>query len=181
MTNVTTPPVMGAGLEKLLPHKLPALGVFQALVPASGPQLSYRCCHGNKLCPGVALHQLHLIPCSLYLGCQKPTQPWHLHGSCLLNEVPPMSRAPQSLCPGTFHCLESHPLTCGVPVSGLCWANASQAGADLFPITLSGGILREFSFFFFVFLWPHLQHMEASGLGVESELQLPAYTTVIVT
>ena len=30
---------------------------------------------------------------------------------------------------------------------------------------------------FFSFLWPHLQHMKAPGLGVESELQLQAYTT----
>ena len=30
---------------------------------------------------------------------------------------------------------------------------------------------------FFHFLRPHLLHMEVSGLGVESELQLPAYTT----
>ena len=33
--------------------------------------------------------------------------------------------------------------------------------------------------FFFVFLGPHLQHMEVPSLGVESELQLPAYTTAI--
>ena len=32
----------------------------------------------------------------------------------------------------------------------------------------------DFSFFF---LQPHLQHMEVPGLGVELELQLPAYTT----
>ena len=31
--------------------------------------------------------------------------------------------------------------------------------------------------FFFCFLGPHLQHMEVPRLGVESELQLPAYTT----
>ena len=30
---------------------------------------------------------------------------------------------------------------------------------------------------FFVFLRPHLQHMEVPRLGVESELQLPAYIT----
>ena len=35
-----------------------------------------------------------------------------------------------------------------------------------------------FSFFlFFVLLGPHLQHMEVRRLGVNSELQLPAYTT----
>ena len=32
---------------------------------------------------------------------------------------------------------------------------------------------------FFVFLGPHLQHMEVPKLGVKSELQLPAYSTVI--
>ena len=32
-------------------------------------------------------------------------------------------------------------------------------------------------FCFFVFLGPHLQHTEVPRLGVESEVQLPAYTT----
>ena len=36
-------------------------------------------------------------------------------------------------------------------------------------------------FLFFVFLGPHPQHMEISRLGVQSELQLPAYITAIVT
>ena len=30
---------------------------------------------------------------------------------------------------------------------------------------------------FFVFLGPHLQHMEVPRLGVKSELRLPAYAT----
>ena len=34
-------------------------------------------------------------------------------------------------------------------------------------------------FIFFVFLGPHLHHMEVSSLGVESELELLAYTTAI--
>ena len=34
-----------------------------------------------------------------------------------------------------------------------------------------------FFFWSFVFLGPHLWHMEVPRLGVESELQLPAYTT----
>ena len=34
-------------------------------------------------------------------------------------------------------------------------------------------------FFFLVFLWTHLQPMEAPRLRVESELQLPVYTTAI--
>ena len=33
----------------------------------------------------------------------------------------------------------------------------------------------------FFFLGPHLQHTEVPGLGVESELQLPAYTTATAT
>ena len=33
----------------------------------------------------------------------------------------------------------------------------------------------------FVFLRPHLRHMEVPRLGVESELQLPAYTTATAT
>ena len=32
-------------------------------------------------------------------------------------------------------------------------------------------------FLSFVFLGPHLQHMEVSGLGAESKLQLQAYPT----
>ena len=32
-------------------------------------------------------------------------------------------------------------------------------------------------FFSFFFLRPHLWHMEVPGLGFESELELPAYTT----
>ena len=32
-------------------------------------------------------------------------------------------------------------------------------------------------FIYLVFLWPYLWHMEVPGPAVESELQLPAYTT----
>ena len=35
--------------------------------------------------------------------------------------------------------------------------------------------------FVFVFLGPHLRHMEVSRLGVELELQLLAYTTATAT
>ena len=34
---------------------------------------------------------------------------------------------------------------------------------------------------FFFFLWPHLWHMEVPGLGIESELQPPAYTVCTAT
>ena len=36
-------------------------------------------------------------------------------------------------------------------------------------------------FFLFFFLGPHLRHMEVSRLGVESELQLWAYTAATAT
>ena len=38
-----------------------------------------------------------------------------------------------------------------------------------------------FFFFFLVFLGPHPQYMEVPRLGVESELQLLAYTTATAT
>ena len=38
-----------------------------------------------------------------------------------------------------------------------------------------------FFFFFFWFLGPYLQHTEVPRLGVQSELQLPAYTTATAT
>ena len=45
----------------------------------------------------------------------------------------------------------------------------------IFQYALYSGISS--SSFFFFFSGPHLRHMEVSRLGVESELQLPAYTT----
>ena len=42
-------------------------------------------------------------------------------------------------------------------------------------------INSNFIFFSFVFLGPYLQHMEVLRLGVESELQLPAYTIATAT
>ena len=42
-------------------------------------------------------------------------------------------------------------------------------------------IWRLLFFFFFPFLWLHLRHMEVPRLGVESELQFPAYTTAMAT
>ena len=40
---------------------------------------------------------------------------------------------------------------------------------------------RQESMSFFFFLGPHLWHMEVPRLGVQSELQLPAYTTATAT
>ena len=45
---------------------------------------------------------------------------------------------------------------------------------SLYPVSQT---LISFSFFFFIFLLSHPWHMEVPGLGVKSELQLPAYTT----
>ena len=49
-------------------------------------------------------------------------------------------------------------------------------GTPIFPFLKNVELL-----FFFCFLEPHLQHMEVPRLGVEWELQLPAYTTAIET
>ena len=40
-------------------------------------------------------------------------------------------------------------------------------------------IINQIHFFFF-FLGPYLQHMEVPRLGIELELQLPAYTTAML-
>ena len=55
----------------------------------------------------------------------------------------------------------------------------SQPGdlRDHLPFCFCLFVLGLVGFFFFVFLGPHLWHMEVPRLGVESELQLPAYTT----
>ena len=45
---------------------------------------------------------------------------------------------------------------------------------------MEGGLII-MVFFFFVFLGPHPWHMEASRLGVQTELQLPAYTRATAT
>ncbi len=41
--------------------------------------------------------------------------------------------------------------------------------------------LAHYLYFLFVFLGPNPQHMEVPRLGVESELQLPAYTPATAT
>ena len=43
----------------------------------------------------------------------------------------------------------------------------------------NGLIVSNLFFYFFVFLGPHLWHMEVPRLGVESELWSPAYTTAV--
>ena len=50
-----------------------------------------------------------------------------------------------------------------------------------FFLSFSSSFFFFFFFFFFCFLGPHLGHIEAPRLGVESELQLPSYTTATAT
>ena len=45
----------------------------------------------------------------------------------------------------------------------------------------TANVLFSLSLFFFFFFWPNPQHMEIPRLGVESELQLPVYTTAVAT
>ena len=53
----------------------------------------------------------------------------------------------------------------------------SQDGRALLSLLFSTPSLSGFFFLFRAHLW----HMEVSGLGVESELQLPAYTIATAT
>ena len=52
-------------------------------------------------------------------------------------------------------------------------------GARLYPQLLA--LDRSYYLFIYCFLGPHPQHMEVPRLGVQSELQLPAYTRVTAT
>ena len=58
---------------------------------------------------------------------------------------------------------------------------ASQHRSLYFKFTFGEGFLLLFFFFFFFlrFSGLHLRHMEILRLGVQSELQLPAYTTTM--
>ena len=65
-------------------------------------------------------------------------------------------------------------------------SNAIRSLCPRLPGTiLSGGLwawlLNFQEFYFLVFLGLHSQHMEVPGLGVQSELQLPAYATATAT
>ena len=42
-------------------------------------------------------------------------------------------------------------------------------------------VFWSFIYLFFCFLWPYPRHMEVPRLGVQSELQQPAYTTATAT
>ena len=106
---------------------------------------------------------------------------------CSVHEL---SLSPQSLpfatCRTNFRAAA---LALGLVIQFFLWCN----GSLLSPATLSSLLLSSFSSFyklsflfyfilfafcaFFVSLGPHLQHMESPRLGIELELQLPAYTT----
>ena len=72
-------------------------------------------------------------------------------------------------------------LTNAITVTTLFWGigwRVAIPGLLLFGLLFFCFLLL---FLFFVFLGPHLQHMEVPMLGVELELQLPAYTTATAT
>ena len=58
------------------------------------------------------------------------------------------------------------------------WSALLTQGSGLHPVL---GPERFVCLLLFGFLGPHLRHVEVPGLGVESELQLPAYTTATAT
>ena len=72
---------------------------------------------------------------------------------------------------------------CAAPLSG--WEPGPMCPplpSPLKPVCQPPGTWSiSFVFYFFFFLQPHLEHMEVLRLGVESELQLPAYTTAKAT
>ena len=64
------------------------------------------------------------------------------------------------------------------------WVQISLQESDFISfrnIQIAGsyGSSSLFFFFFFSFLGPHLRHMEASRLGIKSELHLPTYATAM--
>ena len=67
---------------------------------------------------------------------------------------------------------------CGIKFSGRGW-NPSHQGQQILNMLCHQGTPKcAFIFILiFCFLGPHLWHMEVPGLEVESEIQLPAYTT----
>ena len=64
----------------------------------------------------------------------------------------------------------------GTSWKGLC-CHPCALPHSLVARHLGGGGCSSILSFFFVFLGPHPLHMEVPRLGVELELQLPAYTT----
>ena len=61
-----------------------------------------------------------------------------------------------------------------------CWESFDMPIFHLY-IFFSEQVFYSFFFFFLVFLEPQLWHMEVPSLGVESELQLQAYSTATIT
>ena len=89
------------------------------------------------------------------------------------------------------------PLCQPLPITGFCrpsldlWLCCPLAPSGLLSLVVSWLVVLTqlwhlFFFFFFSFwsfclLGPHPQHMEVPRIGVESELQLPVYTTATAT
>ena len=75
-----------------------------------------------------------------------------------------------------FSCLSLY--TWGALSLSSCFLLSASLSPPLpHPLLRSSSFLTSLSFFFFFFLQLHAQHMEVPRLGVEWELQLPAYTT----
>ena len=79
----------------------------------------------------------------------------------------PESQSSWEVCVSTQTC--SH--TCSHKDGG------QQTKASYFIRVKTEYLPRNFFSFFFCFLGPHLWYMKVPSLGVESELQLPAYTS----
>ena len=96
-------------------------------------------------------------------------------------------------CPVTCHSGVSRRQVCfiwaGPPEYGRCPYGCGAGGGTVCQSTEFThwepvgvlGLYMFVSFFFFCFLGPHPRHMEVPRLGVQSELELLAYTTVTAT
>ena len=63
----------------------------------------------------------------------------------------------------------------------LYWVKDTQDLSELFLTIACQSVITSKYKVFFAFLGSHMQHMEVPSLGVKSELQLLAYTTVTAT
>ena len=110
------------------------------------------------------LHSFHPIPSPLSLASE------FVFLILLLLHTPPLD------C--SHHNSQSAP---SKPCSGCPFQLEETAEPLLWHMGLTVIWSPFFSFLFFGFLGPHPWHMEVHSLGVESELQLPIYTTATAT
>ena len=114
--------------------------------------------------PGLRSQSFWLFPDSEVLPCTQSLSPCPGHGFCNKDKTRPhLGRRPRNHPAGDF------------TVGHLPNRGGGKSCVRKKQMTL--GNLCSYSFFFFFFLGLHLWHMEVPRLGVESELQLPTYTT----